>query len=115
MLNFVQRSIAAIGLLSISLLLSGSRAAIAQSQPSPVIISECRFKGANGTFDEFVELYNNTNAPVTVTSSDGTSGWAVVASDGRAIVIILNGTVIPTRGHYLIFNSNGYSLLAYPG
>jgi hypothetical protein len=86
-----------------------------------VIISEFRFHGpafvangpngalANGGLDEYVELYNNTNAPITVNSADGTSGWALAYLDGSGTLeniaaVVPNGTVIPARGHYLIAN-----------
>ncbi len=98
------------------------------SQPQgSVIISEFRFRGpaSRGNsplglplFDsrnEFVEIYNNTNAAITVSTTDGSTGWAVVASDGLTIFEIPNGTVIPARGHYLGTNLEGYSLDDYGG
>ena len=51
-----------------------------------------------------------TDSPLTVPTLDGSAGYAVAASDGVARCIIPNGTVIPTRGHYLCVNSVGYSL-----
>jgi glucose/arabinose dehydrogenase len=89
-----------------------------------VIISEFRFRGPAGVTDEFIELYNNTDADITVQSVDGTAGWTL---DGRnpdqpifyTVVTIPNGTVIPAREHYLVTNSGvvtdngsfpGYSL-----
>jgi hypothetical protein len=65
--------------------------------------------------DEFIEFYNNTNSSITVQTTDGSSGWSLVASDGIARFTIPNGTVIPARGHYLATNSLGYSLTQYPG
>jgi hypothetical protein len=62
--------------------------------------------------DEFVELYNTTNSPLFVTTTDGSAGWTVAASGGTALFVIPNGTVIPARGHYLGANSGGYSLAA---
>lgn len=79
-----------------------------------VIISEFRVRGPNGANDEFVELYNNTNAAITVSTSDGSSGWALAASNGVARFVVPNGTVIPARGHYLGVNSVGYSIASYP-
>ncbi len=76
---------------------------------APLIISEFRLRGPSGANDEFVEIYNPSDAPVTVTSVSGI-GYAVVASDGVARIIIPNGTVIPARGHYLGANSVAYSL-----
>jgi hypothetical protein len=81
-----------------------------------VIISEFRFRGPNGASDEFVELYNDADSPVTVCASDNTAGWTLAArssSFGSAVspkFTIPNGTTIPARGHYLAVNSNGYSL-----
>ena len=79
-----------------------------------LIISEFRLHGTNGPNDEFIELYNNSGADVTVSSSDGSAGWAVAASDGIMRFTIPNGTVIPNRGHYLGCNSVSYSLAGYP-
>jgi hypothetical protein len=64
--------------------------------------------------DEFIEIYNNSGADVTVGASDASAGWGVVASDGVLRCTIPNGTVIPSRGHYLCVNSAGYSLGTYP-
>lgn len=82
--------------------------------PGNVLISEFRLQGPNGINDEFIELYNNTDAAITVGATDGTSGWALAASDGNARFIIPNGTIIPARGHFLGVNNNGYSLSNYP-
>jgi hypothetical protein len=78
------------------------------------VISEFRFRGPNGANDEFVEIYNNTDTDHTVASSDGSSGYALIASDGVIRFVIPNGTVIPARGHYLGVNSVAYSLASYP-
>jgi hypothetical protein len=81
--------------------------------PAPnILISEFRFRGAGGATDEFVELYNNSDAPVTVCATDGSGGWALVASDDFTRFTIPNGTVIPARGHYLA-TAGGYGLGAY--
>lgn len=93
-----------------------------------VLISEFRLSGPgqagtsaepNGTIsqaetDEFVEIYNNTDSAIVVSTTDGSSGWSLVASDGVARFTIPNGTMIPARGHYLGVNSLGYSLGGYP-
>lgn len=81
---------------------------------SPLIISEFRLRGPNGANDEFIELYNNTDTDHVVTASDGSSGYAVFASDGVMRFFIPNGTIIPARGHYLGANSVAYSLGSYP-
>ena len=75
-----------------------------------VLISEFRLRGqgppgaSDGLFDEFVEIYNNTNAPIAVDTGDNTAGWAVVgqaATAGNVRFVIPAGTLIPARGHYL--------------
>jgi hypothetical protein len=83
-----------------------------------MIISEFRF-GVESTFpnarqDEYIELYNNTDAPLTVTTADGSAGWALAAGDGVTRFVIPVNTIIPARGHYLGVNSTGYSLAGYP-
>jgi subtilisin-like proprotein convertase family protein len=78
-----------------------------------LLISEFRVRGPNGANDEFVEIYNNTNASHTVTAASGT-GYGLAASDGVTRCSIPNGTVLPARGHYLCVNSVGYSLASYP-
>ena len=60
--------------------------------------------------DEFIELYNNTDAPLFVATTDGSKGWAVAASDGLVRFIIPTGTIIPARAHFLSPNLLGYSL-----
>ena len=88
--------------------------------PTPVpgattlIISEFRLRGENGANDEFVEIYNTSHMGVQVATSDGSSGYALVASDGVTRFVIPNGTVIPPFGHYLGVNSVAYNLGLYP-
>jgi len=88
-----------------------------------MLISEYRLDGPGGLRDEFVELYNNTNEAITVSASDGSTGWALVtgrdpvAGEGVTLEtyhVIPNGTVIPARAHYLV-TGNAYSLGAYGG
>lgn len=79
-----------------------------------LVISEFRNRGPNGANDEFVEIYNNSDTPHTVASAGGSTGYAVVASNGVARFVIPNGTVVPARGHYLGVNSLAYSLASYP-
>ncbi|MFL6209445.1 MAG: Calx-beta domain-containing protein [Pyrinomonadaceae bacterium] len=104
-----------------------------------MLISEFRFRGPtfsapqniDGFRDEYVELYNNTNNPVTVATTDGSEGWTLAAlnsggTGADVLVTIPNGTVIPARGHLLAINSDettttrpnivpegGYSLNGY--
>jgi len=67
-----------------------------------IVISEFRLRGPLGAQDEFVELYNTTNAPVNVTSLDGSGGWAVATSDGIVRGVVPVGVTIPARGHFLL-------------
>jgi len=76
-------------------------------------ISEFRVRGPSGPNDEFVELYNESSQPVTVSTSDGSVGWAVAASNGVIRFVVPNGTVIPPRAHYLGVNSVSYSLAGH--
>jgi len=78
-----------------------------------LVISEFRLRGIDGAQDEFVEIYNDSNAPHTVASISGT-GYAIAASDGVTRCTIPNGTVIPARGHWLCVNSVFYALSDYP-
>ena len=85
-----------------------------------LIISEFRFSGPGGNAtaqanNEFIELYNNTDSPLFVTTTDGSTGWSVATSNGVPVFTILNGTIIPARGHYLGTNTAGYSLNDYGG
>lgn len=41
------------------------------------LISEIRTSGPGGTGDDFVELYNNTDSPLTVAASDASAGYGV--------------------------------------
>ena len=79
-----------------------------------VLISEFRLRGPNGANDEYVELYNNTETPIAVSTNDDSSGWALAASDGVIRFVIPNGTILPAHGHFLGVNSGGYSLSSYP-
>jgi N-acetylneuraminic acid mutarotase len=82
--------------------------------PGDVLVSEFRFSGANGAQDEFIELYNNTDASIFVASNDSTGGWRLRTSNGALDLLIPKGQFIPARSHYLIANSAGYSLAGYP-
>ena len=70
-----------------------------------MIISEFRLSGTTSE-DEFVELYNNTDAPVDI------SGYELDALAGYTVIIPAN-TVLPARSHYLIAHETGYTLSAY--
>jgi hypothetical protein len=82
--------------------------------PGDLLISEFRLRGPGGPPDEFVEIYNPSTLPLIVATFDGSSGFALAASDGVVRFTIPNGTSIPGRGHYLGVNSAGYSLATYP-
>jgi uncharacterized repeat protein (TIGR01451 family) len=82
------------------------------------LVSELRTSGPGGTGDDFVELYNNTNAQLTVAASDASAGYGLFkmgsSCDATPVLIgtIPNGTVIPARGHFL-FVGSAYGLGAY--
>jgi Bacterial Ig domain/Calx-beta domain len=84
------------------------------------LVSELRTSGPAGAGDDFVELYNNTNSPLTVASSDASAGYGVfkMGADCNAAPVLIatipNGTVIPARGHRLLVGST-YSLANYGG
>jgi hypothetical protein len=91
------------------------------NNPGAILISEIRTSGpgSGGTGDledDFIELYNNSDSPVTVPAG----GWGVFRTNGGCnftpllIATIPATTTIPARGHYLITGS-GYSLTAVAG
>jgi uncharacterized repeat protein (TIGR01451 family) len=83
--------------------------------PGTLLISELRTSGPGGADDDFVELYNNTDTPLTVTAVDASAGYGLfkMGADCNATPILIatipNGTLIPARGHYLLVGS-AYSL-----
>lgn len=89
-----------------------NRVCVSVPNPGEVLINEFRFRGPNGSNDEFVELYNNTSSTVYVGVADGSSGWALVGADGVTRFVIPNGTVLQPRGRYLATNVT-YSLGGY--
>lgn len=112
-------SSAALATLLLGLILVAAPDTYAQAAGS-ALISEFRFRGLPTTgeldsaLDEFIEIYNNSDAPLTVNATDGSAGWAVVASDnpGAALFVIPNNAALPARGHILAGNvmPGGYSL-----
>ncbi|MET0626323.1 MAG: Ig-like domain repeat protein, partial [Pyrinomonadaceae bacterium] len=86
--------------------------------PGTLIISELRTRGPAGNEDEFVELYNNSDSPLTVTATDASAGYGVykMGADCNAAPVLVgvvpNGTVIPARGHYLLVGA-AYGLGGY--
>jgi hypothetical protein len=92
---------------------------ILDNDPDPgtsgeMLISEFRTSGPAGANDEFIELYNNTNAPIDIRnyninfiSSDGLSTSVSFATVQGALA-----TLAP-RGHLILANLDGYSLTSY--
>ncbi len=93
---------------------------ITPNTPGTFIISELRTRGPAGAGDDFVELYNNTDSPLTVAATDASAGYGVfkMGADCTATPVLIgtipNGTIIPARGHYLMVGSQ-YSLTNYGG
>jgi hypothetical protein len=90
----------------------------AANAPGTFLISEIRTSGPGGGTNEFVELYNNTDSPLTVAASDASAGYGVfkMGTDCNAAPVLVgtvpSGTVIPARGHYLLVGA-AYALGAY--
>jgi Calx-beta domain len=88
--------------------------------PGSLIISEIRTSGPGGAGDDFVEIYNNSDSPHTVTASDSSAGYGIYKmgtscnADPILIGIIPNATIIPARGHFLLVGS-AYTLGNYGG
>src|SRR5207249_3618437 len=76
---------------------TGNTSTNATPTAGSVIISEFREQGPAGSNDEFVELYNNTNSNITVTTGDGSAGWALATNGPTQVAVIPKGTVIPAR------------------
>lgn len=81
--------------------------------PNPstsVVISEFRTRGPNGGNDEFVELYNKSDAAIDI------SGWKIKGSNNTGSVstrvTVSANTSLPAHKHFLVTNVNasfGYS------
>jgi hypothetical protein len=89
---------------------SSARAAPARAasvDAGKVVISELRTIGPNGSQDEFIELYNRTNAPIDITSweiwKSGGCGTATSNVAAMGAVTLLGGQ------RYLLGNTTGYS------
>jgi hypothetical protein len=73
------------------------------------MISEIRSRGAGGAADEFIELYNPTNAPIVIDST-----WTIQgrAHNNAGYTVRFTGpaatATIPSHGHYLI-GGTGYT------
>jgi len=76
-----------------------------------VVISELAAAGPNGADDEFIELYNGSNQPVSL------AGWIMqyratsVNSTWQLVSVLPAETVIPAKGFFLIVSggASGYS------
>src|SRR5262249_30480596 len=72
-----------------------------------LLISEVRSRGVGGGSDEFVELYNPTASPVTLSSA-----WTLQARSNAATTYTARwggtGKIIPAHGHFLIAGT-GYT------
>ncbi len=74
-----------------------------------IVISEFRTNGPgpNADNDEFIELYNQTSAPIDI------SGWKINGSSSggqtSTRLTINASTIIAAHGHFLATNSQGYS------
>jgi cardiolipin synthase len=63
--------------------------------PAKVVINEVGWSGTNcSPYDEWIELYNNTDAAIDLT------GWTLAAADGTPM-IVLNG-ILPAAGYFLL-------------
>jgi hypothetical protein len=93
--------------LMLAVAFSGLRAAYAQGAGS-VLILEFRYQGPGGNNDEYIELYNNTDAPISI------SGWGIYDETGASVRVLAAGAVIPARGHYLVVKQGAqYCMAAY--
>jgi beta-lactamase superfamily II metal-dependent hydrolase len=76
-----------------------------QAETAPgtaLVISEFRTRGAAGGNDEFIELYNNSEAPIAIGGYKLRGSNAAGTISDRATV--LAGTILPARGHFLFAN-----------
>ncbi|MCA9933281.1 MAG: lamin tail domain-containing protein [Ardenticatenaceae bacterium] len=84
-----------------------SNPSVTLHNPQDVIISEVAWGGTTaGSADEWIELYNNTAVPITLTN------WTLTANDGVPS-IILNGT-IPASGFFLLERTDDNSVSDIP-
>jgi hypothetical protein len=87
------------------------RAAPKQQAATNVVISEFRFRGPSGGNDEFIEIYNSTNAQVDI------SDWRIWGSNnsggtgGSPRYIFPANTILQSGQYYLVTNNaaSGYS------
>lgn len=78
-----------------------------------VVLSEFRWRGPLGAFDEYVEIANRTDHDIVVSAPDGSAGWSI-GRPGTAHAVIPSGTRIPRGGHWFAAGES-FSLASYPG
>ncbi|MFA6042991.1 MAG: lamin tail domain-containing protein [Patescibacteria group bacterium] len=82
---------------------------LAHASPAPhLLISEIQISGASGfSTDEFVELYNPTDAVITIT------GWQLLKRTATGTVFPLveqfEAATVPAHGYFLIAHPTGYT------
>ena len=88
---------------------SPSPSAVPSPSPTPkplVVISEFRTRGPNSSSDEFIELYNSSDAAIDI------AGWKIRVSSSSGTIstrVTISSGVVPAKGHFLATNSAGYS------
>jgi PKD repeat protein len=74
---------------------------LSAANPRDVVINEVAWMGtAASSYDEWIELYNNTDEAIDLT------GWKLIQKDGPEYAIPLFG-VIPPRGFFLLERGDG--------
>ncbi|HEX8634975.1 MAG TPA: Calx-beta domain-containing protein [Pyrinomonadaceae bacterium] len=81
----------------------------ANNPAGTVLISEVRTSGPGGSNDDFVELYNNTDATIDIGNFALVKSGSACTVSPIVVAIVPAGTMLPARGHYLIAGS-AYSL-----
>ncbi|MCH2660872.1 lamin tail domain-containing protein [bacterium] len=72
---------------------------IVAQHPGPVVISELMWSGSSASSaDEWIELYNRSNATVDL------SGWTLTRGSDDAIMLVLETGSIAAGGVFLIAN-----------
>jgi RHS repeat-associated protein len=88
---------------------AASACGVGAAASTTVVISEFRTRGSAGGTDEFIELYNKTDNPISI------GGWKVKVSNNAGAVstrVVINpNTTLPAHGHFLVTNTGagGYS------
>ncbi len=78
------------------------------ASPGDVVINEIAWMGTtNSHFDEWIELYNNTNAEISL------EGWVLYSTTDGTPNIVLEKT-IPPKGFYLLERTNDTSVASIP-